>query len=131
MSSDKYKKSFEWTPKMTLISVIIGLLIGVGDLSDRIYSRVKGPIVQEIKVQTLSDAQNIATVQITSFIKENTAAHDQIQGKLTAFQLEVEGKLSKTNENLAYMRGILDRAFPTTSNSTSWLVPNQKEAETK
>ena len=132
MGNDKCGKSFEWTPKMTLVSVVIGILIGVGDLSDRIYSRVKDPIVQEIKVQSLSDAQSIATVQITSFIKENAVAHEQIQDKLSALQTDIEGKLSKTNESLAYIRGKLDLAFPTaTNNSASWFVSNQKEAETK
>jgi len=129
----KEKKPFEWTPRMTAISVFLGLVIGFIDVTDRVLGWAKVPLSYDQRMSAIEKDKSVVTNQVTTFSDENTKAHNEIKKELKelgdGFNSKLNTtneKLNTTNENIAYLRGILDRAFPG-AKGTSWLDTTEKE----
>jgi hypothetical protein len=89
------KKKFEWTAKMTAVTVACNLFLMIVLVLGTLGNWLKVPITYSQRMSVLEDAKNISTQQITSFVKENTLAHQEIKNDLNSMNAKLENLCGK------------------------------------
>jgi hypothetical protein len=104
-------KDFQWTPRMTVLSVALGLFLMIAQTGSTLWAWMKSPVIFQQRMVVLEDG-----------MKENATAHGDIQKDLKLVQKEI----GCVNGQLQYIRGQMEIVI-TQGNKTVWTKPELLE----